>query len=66
MVEPYWYYLIEPPHRKISQGGQMNGAIAFHSEGSRNLKIVGSSADPVVLKPGQIKPMTLILILVAS
>ena len=42
-----------------SQGGQMSRAPASRSGRSGNLRIAGSSPDPVALKPGQVKPLAL-------
>ena len=49
-----------------SQGGRMSRAPASCSGRSGNMKIEGSSLEPVGSKPDRIKPKTFKLILVAS
>ena len=54
------------PQQSTSRGGRMGRTPASRSRRSGNLKIVGSSLEPVALKPCQVKPMTLKLILFTS
>ena len=56
--------LIRQP-RPTSQGGRMSRAPASGSGRLGNPKITGLSPEPAGLNPGQVKPMTLKLILVA-
>ena len=49
-----------------SRGRRMSRAPTLHSGRSGNPEIMGSSIKPMGLKPGQVKPNTLKLILVAS